>query len=939
MTDRFDEWLSDLEFPVSDLGGYLDRTLTAVQRGVTAFIRQSSEQQRRRNLGSGEIQLLQREHIRMLGVDPDTIPVIDARGETGKPGVPRPQFERLVRMASEGEIGLVILARHDRLGRNTDGTHELLREMARNKVLLMVDGRVFDPSNREDMLMLRIHAALAEFDNQQRTAHMALTRCARARRLAFPIPLPTGLVWASPSDPLYRKALETANLGAHLEPESLELHKEKYERNGRAYYVLPYPDADVHTAVHLLLGWYLESGDPKEVIRRVNDDPIWPRPGKVPSTRGHIYQQDHPHAWVRVGLPTAGRSSHEQRLLRELLESPGLFGVYRFRSKALLEHSRLGAHLGGYVYVPNAFPAFGGEEELSRVRALAELRPKGWRGPRWLGTRNHYLDQVRCADHLVDGKPCGRKMSVVYKATGIHRYLSPVCCPRGHAEGAPARIDEIVKRAVLEVFGKEQIAAALTDVRRVRDRAMEQSSKLREEVNRLEARMESAAQLAVEARTVRDLSEEAMYKAEAKRLRTELRRKNEDLDQLRVDESTFRELQERKLSALLELARDLPMLLRRADGHAGKVRQILREFVSTVHSRRLGRGVFLIEVEFISGARVRRIEFEEVTETSQPMRVLAHLRLGELQRLDHEVCTAESIASVRSAAAELAVKVRVQVGDKFRGRQLDALRLAAAALQHAFIETEQPRIGEHETVAELAHRTGVSEADVLTAALEGKLGPAKVVGADLALSPTDEELHRTFPTFAQREIAIASGWSIEDTVPLRSVERELGGGTRVQNSERRREAEPVKDAAGFWWIRRSAMLERPLTVDAYLDSVADQEPEIAALDRRYWAPLTATQKRLGLSPGAINERIPRIYPGFGDAGCSSVWVCLTAERDLAQRAWAAGGGGGELPGSLVRGLRAPVGSAARASATGGVPIDGHAGDVCKAVAPQASLGA
>lgn len=318
---------------VDDMAGYqlYDRILEAITRGVVGFFRQSTMLQARRNFGSQRVQEDQLKHLIPFGVKPSEVTVILAYGESGKAGVVRKKFRQLVAMVAAGQVGLIILARYDRLSRNTTDSVELYDLMKEQNVLLMVDGRIYDPRDPHDEFVLGLYAQFAQFENRARARYSAVSRFASAKRNSARIPLPTGLVWANPADPAYRAAAEAAGIADRLD--DLSAHNAKSQVDDKTYYVLPFPDREVLAAVKLCVEWLIETGSRRAVVERVEAGyEGWPigRAGKLPvrPAKGR-YEPGERVKWVRV---TDDR-------LYEWLRFPALYGTYYYRAESLAPYN------------------------------------------------------------------------------------------------------------------------------------------------------------------------------------------------------------------------------------------------------------------------------------------------------------------------------------------------------------------------------------------------------------------------------------------------------------------------------------------------------------------------------------------------------------------------------------------------------------------------
>jgi len=160
----------------------MEMVLAAVGRGVAGFFRQSPDTRRQRHKGSQRAWEEQMEQLAPFGVARDQVRLILAHGEPGGEDTVRRGFQELKEAIQSGTVGLVLLAWHDRLGRNTPDAAEVFALMGEHRVLLMADGRIYDPSNNADRLILGLHAQLTEYTAGVCARWRAMTRLARARK-------------------------------------------------------------------------------------------------------------------------------------------------------------------------------------------------------------------------------------------------------------------------------------------------------------------------------------------------------------------------------------------------------------------------------------------------------------------------------------------------------------------------------------------------------------------------------------------------------------------------------------------------------------------------------------------------------------------------------------------------------------------------------------
>lgn len=306
------------------------RVMEQIAKGVAGFFRQSSRFQARENTGSQAVQENSLRWLAPFGVKAEDVTVVLAYGESGRPGVVREKFRQLEELIERDQVGLVLLARHDRLGRSEADAIRVFNLMAARGVLMMVDGRIYDPADEGDAFILKIYAQFAEYENRARVRWMLMSRFAKAQRLANRTKLPSGLVWASPEDPEYVTRLESAGLMHWLD--QLDRHRAVSYRHGQAFYVLPYPDAEVARSVELRLQWLFETRSLSGVIQRIRHHPEWPRPGRVPVLTPNF--RFNPLVAPVWQLVKRGR-------LHQWFHSPALYGTYCFQAPGLVPlHAR-----------------------------------------------------------------------------------------------------------------------------------------------------------------------------------------------------------------------------------------------------------------------------------------------------------------------------------------------------------------------------------------------------------------------------------------------------------------------------------------------------------------------------------------------------------------------------------------------------------------------
>ena len=349
-------------------GSFSRRAQAAFARKWVLFIRQSTSYQRLVNVGSGDVQAQQVRTMERMNVRQDQIVTIDARRGSGRAEVVRHHFEELTRLLETGLVGVLVLARFDRIGRNKVDTERVLRLLGKHGGMLLIDGRIYDPKEPTDQLSLGMQSAFAEYENLARARWMMLARLEMARQLKTGIPLPTGLIWASPGNSVFRARPLTAGLGGWLE--RLGEHRAVVGREPARRYVFPYPDREVYDSARLRLDWLLEHQDLAAVRARIREPGSgWPRPGLVPMVRASVYSPDIAPQWIPV----------EYSELDDWYLSPALYSIYAYAAKSLALADDL--PLSEFsVWEPRAFPSFAEPEDLERVESFLSRAPrKPWK--------------------------------------------------------------------------------------------------------------------------------------------------------------------------------------------------------------------------------------------------------------------------------------------------------------------------------------------------------------------------------------------------------------------------------------------------------------------------------------------------------------------------------------------------------------------------------
>jgi DNA invertase Pin-like site-specific DNA recombinase len=859
----------------------IDRLAVLAAKGVGLLIRVSSARQRKRSKGSQKYQQDQVRFLEGYRASTDSIRVFDARGESAKPGAHRPVFKELVAAVRRREIYVVLVSDADRISRNDPDAETLYNALQEIGGLVVVNGEIHDPANSNHRFLLRLRSLIAQYENEQRAFRSLTSKSAKARDLALFVKLPTGLVWASPEDQAFVERMREAGLGDRITEEALALHRTQVRRDGRRYFVFPYPDREINHACTLAVAWLREEGSLTGLLKRIQSDPEWPRPGQFPAVGGWHFNPEAEVAWKPLVGCDDGRDERGRGALYDWFRSPAVYGTYEANFPMLRKLSRLADSLGSAVRVEGAFPSFAAPDDQTRTAALLKNPDRPRIRGTWAGPRNHALSHLFCSHPMPLDSTCRRKLNAMYNAgrPGIYRYLAVACGIRGHLFSLPPQVDDQVLDIVCSAFTPERLKIELDRIQRHDGAEAAQIRMLEEQISELESRARWHDHHAFRAHQQGNTEAVEFHEMQHTRVLAEMGRQRRELEQVRARSALDEAISEKEYEEILSLASDLPELLRRARPIEGKVREILRELIRRVHARRLGSQAYHIEVEFHSGPRVGRTVVARPIRAPQPIQVLAHDRL----RPWLEPCarsTAEQEEAAVAAAQALAGELNAALGARARPAWT-ADRVFTAALMYRHGESDI-RTGAWSTPRDLAARSGLPVEGVAAAALLGRLGPARVHGGDLVLCPTREELHRTFPSFARRETARDAGWPAEDLVSLERLQRETGWDRYRIARVAERGSGVVTDAAGRRYTRRSLFripcegeLERLLeaAIPAEADRVAGR-----------WITWTRARQRLpGVNINTYESHTAVVRPGYGENGLATVYIWIDPQVEARVR--------------------------------------------------------
>jgi hypothetical protein len=828
--------------------GYIRGALQAFTKKVLLFVRQSSMQQVHKHRSSVDVQLRQIEHF---NVPEDRIVRVMALGESGAGEQEREQFERMLTLLESKEIGVVAVARHDRIGRNDRDHARFIEVMAEHGVRLMVDGHVFDPSSPEDKMILGIYGQFAEYENKLRTRWMRLTALASAKRLSFRVPLPAPFLWASPDDPTYVERMHAEGLSDWLSdlPQEPVTGRAYSKLEGKRFFPLPAPDREAVTAAELMLRWTLETGSIVGAAEKTMTDPAWPtgREGRFPSLTAQ--------RWI-ANETVVHWPSIEQGVLKTWMHSPALQGTYSYRASSLAKKAPPDERHDMYIVVPNAFRGLLSEEDARRLQQLTRAATSVRKS---INRREHVIPLMYCGHVYADESVCGARLFPSHSHVTSRGYLSDVCPIAGHISTVHGFVDDIVLDTVAEVLSRDALALQMDRERLEADSRNDERRDVEAQAARTRERRDGAAKLALEAHLSGQHDRCEVYNNMMANFSAELKKLEQSLRKLSADGDTVRALTRADIDDILSLGTNLPALIARVRRHPALGRRLLRELGVTVYQHSPGKYAHHLEVRFPSGARAERWAFALPVPSTQATRVFCFVQL------QHAVTPSDIVSSLR----ELLPQARL----KGWGER----RVLGASLMHEHNEPESSRPGTHRSLRQLAKEVGVSQSCVLKQALAGTLGPAQRgngPGADsLLLAPTENELHTAFPEYARRWAAEKRAWPLDDTIRLADAARltwQPAAALVERANTRDGRCGTVTDKSRRSYVRLSRV--RVDEIDAAVERAFAEAPTFSTLDPEHWCIVDSNTTNLAYWP-LIADIAPRVsLPNSSTGTREFAWI-------------------------------------------------------------------
>src|SRR5215510_11336149 len=166
-----------------------------LRRKAVIYLRQSTPEQVRENVGSTEFQRNQRDLAKAYGWPDHLIEIIDEDlGKSGSSTAGRTGWKDMLEQVNAHKVGAVFAANISRLSRQLMDFESFRVLASYNQTLLVTDGRVIDPKDANDVVLTQISASFAQYENRKRAEIMSRSRMTKARQGIIVSGLPVGWV-------------------------------------------------------------------------------------------------------------------------------------------------------------------------------------------------------------------------------------------------------------------------------------------------------------------------------------------------------------------------------------------------------------------------------------------------------------------------------------------------------------------------------------------------------------------------------------------------------------------------------------------------------------------------------------------------------------------------------------------------------------------------
>lgn len=168
-----------------------------LDRSAYVYVRQSTSAQVHEHVESKQRQYALAERAVSLGWAREAVEIVDEdQGKSGASAEGRDGFARLAHDVAHGKVGAIFAIEASRLARSSQDWQRLLSLCSVAHVAVIDEQTVYDPSDRDDKLLLDLKGAMSEQELRWLSLRLAGGRLNKARRGESYVTPTTGYVWA-----------------------------------------------------------------------------------------------------------------------------------------------------------------------------------------------------------------------------------------------------------------------------------------------------------------------------------------------------------------------------------------------------------------------------------------------------------------------------------------------------------------------------------------------------------------------------------------------------------------------------------------------------------------------------------------------------------------------------------------------------------------------
>lgn len=169
---------------------------THLERRAFVYVRQSTPMQVHEHVESKQRQYALVERAVAMGWRSGDVELVDEdQGKSGASSEGRTGFARLAEAVGHGEAGAILAVEVSRLARSSMDWQRLLSLCAVSGVVVIDEQAVYDPSDRDDRLLLDLKGTMSEAELHWLRLRLAGGRLNKARRGELRLSAPAGYVW------------------------------------------------------------------------------------------------------------------------------------------------------------------------------------------------------------------------------------------------------------------------------------------------------------------------------------------------------------------------------------------------------------------------------------------------------------------------------------------------------------------------------------------------------------------------------------------------------------------------------------------------------------------------------------------------------------------------------------------------------------------------